>query len=150
MLCCILLMQKELHIHPCTFKITHRVKHHIHNFLRKVTHSSYLHNSDCRAKEILWSCFPIFSCMNLLYPSSWAGCDTRLIYEWSLTGLNSEFSFSLIGCHTKIMRSVCPTIYHNWKEVIYKALCFDVAQGRMNGAPNETRTHSCRFASLAC
>ena len=22
--------------------------------------------------------------------------------------------------------------------VIYKALCFDVAQGRMNGAPNET------------
>ena len=34
--------------------------------------------------------------------------------------------------------------------VIYKAFCFDVAQGRMNGAPNETRTHSCRFASLAC
>ena len=34
--------------------------------------------------------------------------------------------------------------------VIYKALCFDVAQGRMNGAPTETRTHSCRFASLAC
>ncbi len=30
--------------------------------------------------------------------------------------------------------------------VIYKALCFDVAQGRMNGAPNETQTHSCRFA----
>ena len=37
-----------------------------------------------------------------------------------------------------------------WLKVIYKALCFDVAQGRMNGAPNETRTHSCRFASLAC
>ena len=34
--------------------------------------------------------------------------------------------------------------------VIYKALCFDVAQGRMNWAPNETRTHSCRFTSLAC
>ena len=34
--------------------------------------------------------------------------------------------------------------------LIYKALCFDMAQGRMNGAPNETRTHSCRFASLAC
>ena len=31
--------------------------------------------------------------------------------------------------------------------VIYEALCFDVAQGRMNGAPNETRTHSCRFAN---
>ena len=34
--------------------------------------------------------------------------------------------------------------------VIYEALCFDVAQGRMNGAPNKTRTHLCRFASLAC
>ena len=34
--------------------------------------------------------------------------------------------------------------------VIYKALCFDVAQSRMNGAPNENRTHSCRFASQAC
>ena len=37
-----------------------------------------------------------------------------------------------------------------WLLVIYKALCFDVAQGRMNRAPNETRTHSCRFASQAC
>ena len=34
--------------------------------------------------------------------------------------------------------------------VIYEALCFDVAQGRMNGAPNKTRTHSCRFASQPC
>ena len=34
--------------------------------------------------------------------------------------------------------------------VIYEALCFDVAQGQMNGAPNETRTHSCRFTSLVC
>ena len=34
--------------------------------------------------------------------------------------------------------------------IIYKALCFDVAQRLMNGAPNETRTHWCRFASLAC
>ena len=28
--------------------------------------------------------------------------------------------------------------------------CFDVAQGRMNGAPNETQTHLWWFASLAC
>ena len=34
--------------------------------------------------------------------------------------------------------------------VIYEALCFNVAQGRNIGAPNETRTHSCRFASQAC
>ena len=33
--------------------------------------------------------------------------------------------------------------------VIYKVLCFDVAQGRMNRAPNATRTHSYRFAGQA-
>ena len=31
--------------------------------------------------------------------------------------------------------------------VIYKALCFDVAQGRMNGAPNENRTDY-RYSNL--
>ena len=34
--------------------------------------------------------------------------------------------------------------------VIYEDLYFDLAQGQINGAPNETRTHSCRFASLTC
>ena len=34
--------------------------------------------------------------------------------------------------------------------VIYEALCFDVARGQMNGAPNETRAHSYRFARQAC
>ena len=34
--------------------------------------------------------------------------------------------------------------------VIYWVFYLEVAQGRMNGAPNETWTHSCRFASLAC
>ena len=34
--------------------------------------------------------------------------------------------------------------------VIYEGLYFDLAQGQMNGAPNETWTHSCRFASLTC
>ena len=33
---------------------------------------------------------------------------------------------------------------------IYEALCFDVAQGQKNLAPNETRTDSCSFASLTC
>ena len=32
--------------------------------------------------------------------------------------------------------------------IIYEALCFDVVQGQLNGAPNETRTPSCRFAFL--
>ena len=34
--------------------------------------------------------------------------------------------------------------------LIYKAFSFDVAQGFMNGAPNENQTHLCRFAGLAC
>ena len=40
-----------------------------------------------------------FICLNtvpsyLPNPSARAGYDTRLIFKWSLTGLNSEFSFS--------------------------------------------------------
>ena len=31
--------------------------------------------------------------------------------------------------------------------VISEAFCLDVAQGRMNGALNETRIHSCSFAT---
>ena len=31
-------------------------------------------------------------------PSPRAGCNTRSIFKQSLTGLNSEFSFSKIGC----------------------------------------------------
>ena len=34
--------------------------------------------------------------------------------------------------------------------VVIYYFCLDVAQGHMKGAPNETRTHSCRFASRAC
>ena len=33
--------------------------------------------------------------------SARAGCDTRSISKWCLTGLNSEFSFSYIGCRSK-------------------------------------------------
>ena len=45
----------------------------------------------------------------------------------------------------------CSGTLTGWGDkIIYKALCFGVAQGQMNGAPNETRTHSCRFASLSC
>ena len=34
--------------------------------------------------------------------------------------------------------------------VIYESFCLDVAQGHMNGASNETQTHLCHFACLAC
>ena len=41
-------------------------------------------------------------------------------------------------------------MWHKAMGVIYEAPFFDVAQGQTNEAPNETRTHSCKFASLAC
>ena len=34
-------------------------------------------------------------------PTAWVGCNTKSILMWSLTGLNSEFSFILSGCLTK-------------------------------------------------
>ena len=37
----------------------------------------------------------------LTNPSARAGYDTMSIFKWSLTGLNSEFSFSLTSCLTK-------------------------------------------------
>ena len=61
----------------------------------------------------------------------------------------SESSFVILksvyarSCRGDVMKE-------NESIVIYEALCFDVAQGRLNGAPNETRNHSCRFASQAC
>ena len=36
------------------------------------------------------------------------------------------------------------------KAEIYKGFCLDVAQGHMNGAPHETRTHSWRSANQSC
>ena len=49
-----------------------------------------------------------------------------------------------------MQRVVANMLACNIVVVIYEAFRFDVAQGRMNGAPSETRTHSCRFASQAC
>ena len=34
--------------------------------------------------------------------------------------------------------------------VIYSGFSLNVAQGRMSEAPNETQTHSWRYASLVC
>ena len=41
-------------------------------------------------------------------PSTQTGCDTRLVFKQRLTGLNSEFSFSKIGCHTKVKEPSLP------------------------------------------
>ena len=43
-------------------------------------------------------------------PSARAGYDTRSIFKWSLTGLNSEFSSSLSSCLTKA-KELSPPYY---------------------------------------
>ena len=44
-------------------------------------------------------------------PSARAEYDTRSIFKRSLTGLNSDFSFSWTSCLNKAEEPVCPTIY---------------------------------------
>ena len=53
-----------------------------------------------------------------VYTNTYAqvGCDSRLICTRSLTGLNSEFSFSKTACFIKGKKPVCPTIYRNLEE----------------------------------
>ena len=74
----------------------------------------------------------------------------EILFAWK-TNLQDKNDVDQMNCMCYL-----PTCYQinlsliNLDYVIYKALCFDVAQGRMNGAPNESRTHSCRSASLAC
>ena len=50
-------------------------------------------------------------------PSAWAGYDTRSIFKWSLTGLNSEFSFSETSRLTKAEEPSLPYYFtHSWRE----------------------------------
>ena len=55
-----------------------------------------------------------YKCMHIcIYPTplSRAGCDTRSISKRSTTSLNSEFSFSYIGCSTKSQE---PSLLYYW------------------------------------
>ena len=49
----------------------------------------------------------IVVCINST-PSQKARCDTRSIFKQSKVGLNSQFSFSLIGCLTKVKEPNLP------------------------------------------
>ena len=50
-----------------------------------------------------WYAYSIFT-----NASSRTGYDTRSIFKWSLTGLNSEFSFSYTRCRTKAEKPSLP------------------------------------------
>ena len=57
-----------------------------------------------------------------------AGYDTRSIFKWNLTGLNSEFSFSKISCHTKVKKNLLPYYLlinwweNSWNHIIFKCI----------------------------
>ena len=54
----------------------------------------------------------MYVCMYVFtYPPPWAECGTRSDFKRNTTGLNSVFSFSLVGCHTKIKE---PNLLSYW------------------------------------
>ena len=64
-------------------------------------------------------CTHLYMCINVLYiyiyiyisnSSLQAGYDTRSVFNRSLTGLNSEFSFSYTGCYSKV-KELCLLYY---------------------------------------
>ena len=55
-----------------------------------------------------WNHMILHTLSYLPNPSTRAGYDTRSIFKWSLTGLNSEFSFSYTSCLTKAAESSLP------------------------------------------
>ena len=73
---------------------------HIHTYINRHTH-------------IYMYVYTIYIYIYALFTniSAWAGYDTRSISKRSLTGLNSEFSFSKSNCLIKADKPVCPTIY---------------------------------------
>ena len=54
--------------------------------------------------------------MDSLNSCAQAECDIRSIFKWSLTGLNSEFSFSLISCYTKVRGQSALLFTHSLRE----------------------------------
>ena len=90
----------------------HPTRHQLYGHLPPITKTIQIrrtrHAGHCwRSKDelisdiLLWT--PTYGCAKVLFtnPSARAGYDTRSIYKRSLTGLNSEFSFSYTSCLTK-------------------------------------------------
>ena len=54
----------------------------------------------------------IYICMYLPNSSARAECDTKSVFKWGLTGLNSETSLPLTGWHTKVKEPNLPYYLH--------------------------------------
>ena len=56
-------------------------------------------------------------------PSARVGYDTRSVFKWSFTGLNSEFSFSYTSCLTKAEEPSLPYwMENNWIHTFPKGI----------------------------
>ena len=51
---------------------------------------------------MLWSVIFASNYTYLPHHFAWEGYNAMSIFQWRITVLNSEFSFSLSGCHTKV------------------------------------------------
>ena len=60
-------------------------------------------------------CVCVYEVILFTNPSARAGYNTRSIFKWSLTGLNSEFSFSWTSCQGWRTQSV-HLFTHSWRE----------------------------------
>ena len=70
----------------------------------------------------------------------WSLQNSFNIFKVDIPSLNNIFSAST---------SFYTLLFTYVSVVVYLAFCLDVVQGRINGSPNENRTQSWRFASLA-
>ena len=52
---------------------------------------------------------------------------------------------SIIIC---LYTPIYPQFFSHTNNVIYEALCFDAAQGRMNGAPNTNKVHIYKLSEV--
>ncbi len=75
-------------------------------FTLQNNNNTYLHKAcswQTKIKQVIAQCSPPYAKLYYLpNPSTRAGYDTRSVFKRSLTGLNSEFSFSQTTCLTKM------------------------------------------------
>ena len=82
-------------------------------------------------------------------PLYWVGCGTRLIFKWSLTGLNSEFYFFLTGCLNKPQEASLPYFFtcgwweNNWIHTISNGI-----SAMWNAITFVLDLKSCPFATM--
>ena len=94
------------------FLISFSGRHQLMNDVSTVSlkYSEVSINKNCMPQCVIAFFFIKYRQLLIIFtnPSARAGYDTRSIFKWSLTGLNSELSFSKTCCLTKAEESSLP------------------------------------------